>query len=81
MKRVIRCSTESSLSGRYVKDILEQMSFKDNVRVQMDKDSVIKYDIPYGGFTGKVMEVPWFFADLAVDSVNDDGNEVRIRVK
>lgn len=81
MKRVIRCSTESSLSGRYVKDILKKLSFKDNVRVQMDKDSVIKYDIPYGGFTGKVIEVPWFFADLAVDSVNDDGNEVRIRVK
>ena len=47
----------------------------------MDKDSVIKYDIPYGGFNGKVIEVPWFFADLAVDSVNADGNEVRIRVK
>lgn len=81
MKRVIRCSTENSLSGKYVKDILKKLSFKDNVRIQMDKDSVIKYDIPYGGFTGKVIEVPWFFADLAVDSVNDDGNEVRIRVK
>lgn len=81
MKRVIRCSTESSLSGKYVKDILKKLSFKDNVRVQMDKDSVFRYDIPYGGFTGKVIEVPWFFADLAVDSVNDDGNEVRIRVK
>lgn len=81
MKRVIRCSTENYLSGRYVKDILKKLSFKDNVRVQMDKESVIKYDIPYGGFTGKVIEVPWFFADLVVDSVNDDGNEVRIRVK
>ena len=81
MKRVIRCSTENYLSDKYVKDILKKVSFKDNVRVQMDKDSVIKYDIPYGGFTGKVIEVPWFFADLAVDSVNDDGNEVRIRVK
>lgn len=81
MKRVIRCSTENYLSGKYVKDILKKLSFKDNVRIQMDKDSVIKYDIPYGGFTGKVIEVPWFFADLVVDSVNDDGNEVRIRVK
>lgn len=81
MKRVIRCSTENYLSGRYVKDVLKKLSFKDNVRVQMDKESVIKYDIPYGGFNGKVIEVPWFFADLAVDSVNDDGNEVRIRVK
>lgn len=81
MKRVIRCSTERSLSGRYVKDILKKLSFKDNVRIQMDKESVFKYDIPYGGFNGKVIEVPWFFADLAVDSVNDDGNEVRIRVK
>ena len=81
MKRVIRCSTENYLSGKYVKDILKKLSLKDNVRIQMDKDSVIKYDIPYGGFNGKVIEVPWFFADLAVDSVNDDGNEVRIRVK
>lgn len=81
MKRVIRCSTENSLSGRYVKDILKKLSFKDNVRVQMDKDSVIKYDIPYGGFNGKVIEVPWFFADLEVGSVNDDGNGVRILVK
>lgn len=81
MKRVIRCSTESSLSGRYVKDILKKLSFKDNVRIQMDKESVFKYDIPYGGFNGRVTEVPWFFADLVVDSVNDDGNEVRIRVK
>lgn len=81
MKRVIRCSTENSLSGKYVKDILKKMSFKDNVRVQMDKDSVTKYDIPYGGFTGKVSEVPWFFSDLEIDSVNNDGNEVRIRVK
>ena len=81
MKRVIRCSTENYLSGKYVKDILKKLSFKDNVRIQMDKESVIKYDIPYGGFTGKVIEVPWFFADLVVDSVNDDGNEVRIRVK
>ena len=81
MKRVIRCSTENYLSGKYVKDILKKLSFKDNVRIQMDKESVFKYDIPYGGFTGKVIEVPWFFADLAVDSVNDDGNEVRIRVK
>lgn len=81
MKRVIRCSTENSLSGKYVKDILKKLSFKDNVRIQMDKESVFKYDIPYGGFNGKVIEVPWFFADLAVDSVNDDGNEVRIRVK
>ena len=81
MKRVIRCSTESSLSGRYVKDVLKKLSFKDNVRIQMDKESVFKYDIPYDGFNGKVIEVPWFFADLAVDSVNDDGNEVRIRVK
>lgn len=81
MKRVIRCSTENYLSGKYVKDILKKLSFKDNVRIQMDKDSVIKYDIPYGGFTGKVIEVPWFFADLVVDSANDDGNEVRIRVK
>jgi hypothetical protein len=47
----------------------------------MDKESVFKYDIPYGGFNGNVIEVPWFFADLAVDSVNDDGNGVRIRVK
>lgn len=81
MKRVIRCSTENYLSGKYVKDILKKLSFKDNVRIQMDKESVIKYDIPYGGFTGKVIEVPWFFADLAVDSVNDDGSGVRIRVK
>lgn len=81
MKRVIRCSTENYLSGKYVKDILKKLSFKDNVRIQMDKESVFKYDIPYGGFNGKVIEVPWFFADLAVDSVNDDGNEVRIRVK
>ena len=81
MKRVIRCTTESSLSGRYVKDVLKKLSFKDNVRIQMDKESVFKYDIPYGGFNGKVIEVPWFFADLAVDSVNDDGNGVRIRVK
>lgn len=81
MKRVIRCSTEKSLLGKYVKDVLKNLSFKDNVRVQMDKDSVIKYDIPYGGFTGKVIEVPWFFSDLEIDSVNNDGNEVRIRVK
>lgn len=81
MKRVIRCSTENSLSGKYVKDILKKMSFKDTVRVQMDKDSVTKYDIPYGGFTGKVSEVPWFFSDLRVDSADKDGNEVRIRVK
>lgn len=81
MKRVIRCSTENYLSGKYVKDILKKLSFKDNVRIQMDKESVFKYDIPYGGFNGKVIEVPWFFADLAVDSVNDDGNGVRIRVK
>lgn len=81
MKRVIRCSTENYLSGKYVKDILKKLSFKDNVLIQMDKDSVFKYDIPYGGFNGKVVEVPWFFADLIVDSVNDDGNEVRIRVK
>lgn len=81
MKRVIRCSTENSLSGKYVKDILKKMSFKDNVRVQMDKDSVTKYDIPYGGFTGKVSEVPWFFSDLRVYSADNDGNEVRIRVK
>lgn len=81
MKRVIRCSTENYLSGKYVKDILKKLSFKDNVRIQMDKESVFKYDIPYGGFNGKVTQVPWFFADLIVDSVNDDGNEVRIRVK
>lgn len=81
MKRVIRCSTENSLSGKYVKDILKKMSFKDNVRVQMDKDSVTKYDIPYGGFTGKVIEVPWFFSDLRVDSADNDGDSVRIRVK
>lgn len=81
MKRVIRCSTENSLSGKYVKDILRKMSFKDNVRVQVDKDSVTKYDIPYGGFSGKVSEVPWFFSDLEVDSANNDGNSVRIRVK
>ena len=81
MKRVIRCSTENYLSGKYVKDILKKLSFKDNVRIQMDKESVFKYDIPYGGFNGKVVEVPWFFADLVVDSVNDDGHGVRIRVK
>ena len=81
MKRVIRCSTENSLSGKYVKDILKKMSFKDNVRVQMDKDSVTKYDLPYGGFSGKVIEVPWFFSDLEIDSVNNDGDSVRIRVK
>lgn len=81
MKRVIRCSTENYLSGRYVKDILKKLSFKDNVRIQMDKDSVFKYDIPYGGFNGRVIEVPWFFGDLVVDSVDDDGNGVRIRVK
>ncbi len=81
MKRVIRCSTENSLSGKYVKDILKKMSFKDNVRVQMDKDSVTKYDIPYGGFTGKVSEVPWFFSDLRVYSADNDGDSVRIRVK
>lgn len=81
MKRVIKCSTENYLSGKYVKDILKKLSFKDNVRIQMDKESVFKYDIPYGGFNGRVIEVPWFFADLIVDSVNDDGNGVRIRVK
>lgn len=81
MKRVIRCSTENSLFGKYVKDILRKMSFKDKVRVQMDKDSVTKYDLPYGGFSGKVIEVPWFFSDLAVNSVKNDGNEVRIQVK
>lgn len=81
MKRVIRCSSENTLSGKYVKDILRKMSFKDNVRVQVDKDSVTKYDIPYGGFSGKVSEVPWFFSDLEVDSANNDGNSVRIRVK
>lgn len=81
MKRVIRCSTENSLSGKYVKDILRKMSFKDKVRVQMDKDSVTKYDLPYGGFSGKVIEVPWFFSDLEIDSVNNDGDSVRIRVK
>ena len=81
MKRVIRCSSENTLSGKYVKDILKKMSFKDKVRVQMDKDSVTKYDLPYGGFSGKVIEVPWFFSDLAVNSVKNDGNEVRIQVK
>jgi hypothetical protein len=81
LKRVIRCSSENTLSGKYVKDILRKMSFKDNVRVQVDKDSVTKYDIPYGGFSGKVSEVPWFFSDLEVDSANNDGNSVRIRVK
>lgn len=44
-------------------------------------DSVTKYDIPYGGFTGKVSEVPWFFSDLRVYSADNDGNEVRIQVK
>lgn len=58
MKRVIRCSTENSLSGKYVKDILKKLSFKDNVRIQMNKESVFKYDIPYGGFNGRVTEVP-----------------------
>lgn len=81
MKRVIRCSTENYLSGKYVKDILKKLSFKDNVLIQMDKESVFKYDIPYGGFNGRVIEVPWFFADLIVDSVDDDGDGVRIRVK
>lgn len=81
MKRVVRCSTENTLSGKYVKDILKKMSFKDKVRIQMDKDSVTKYDLPYGGFSGKVIEVPWFFSDLAVNSVKNDGNEVRIQVK
>lgn len=81
MKRVIRCSTENSLSGKYVKDILRKMSFKDKVRVQMDKDSVTKYDLPYGGFSGKVIEVPWFFSDLRVYSADNDGDSVRIRVK
>lgn len=81
MKRVIRCSTENSLSGKYVKDILKKMSFKDKVRVQMDKDSVTKYDLPYGGFSGKVIEVPWFFSDLRVYSADNDGDSVRIRVK
>lgn len=81
MKRVIRCSTENYLSGKYVKDILKKLSFKDNVRIQMDKESVFNYDIPYGGFNGKVVEVPWFFADLVVDSVNNDEHGVRIRVK
>lgn len=81
MKRVVRCSTENTLSGKYVKDILKKMSFKDKVRVQMDKDSVTKYDLPYGGFSGKVIEVPWFFSDLAVNSVKNDGSEVRIQVK
>lgn len=81
MKRVVRCSTENTLSGKYVKDILKKMSFKDKVRVQMDKDSVMKYDLPYGGFSGKVIEVPWFFSDLAVYSVKNDGNEIRIQVK
>ena len=49
MKKVVRCSIENILSGKYVKDILKKMSFKDKVRVQMDKDSVTKYDLPYGG--------------------------------
>ena len=44
-------------------------------------DSVTKYDIPYGGFTGKVSEVPWFFSDLRVYSADNDGDSVRIRVK
>lgn len=81
MKKVVRCSTENTLSGKYVKDILKKMSFKDKVRVQMDKDSVTKYDLPYGGFSGKVIEVPWFFSDLVVYSVKNDGNEVKIQVK
>lgn len=81
MKRVVRCSNENTLSGKYVKDILKKMSFKDKVRVQMDKDSVKKYDLPYGGFSGKVIEVPWFFSDLVVYSVKNDGNEVKIQVK
>lgn len=81
MKRVVRCSAENTLSGKYVKDILKKMSFKDKVRVQMDKDSVTKYDLPYGGFSGKVIEVPWFLSDLAVYSVKNDGSEVRIQVK
>lgn len=81
MKRVVRCSAENTLSGKYVKDILKKMSFKDKVRVQMNKDSVTKYDLPYGGFSGKVIEVPWFFSDLAVYSVKNDGSEVRIQVK
>lgn len=81
MKRVIRCSTENSLSGKYVKDVLEQLSFKDNVRVQVNKESVLKYDIPYGGFYGKVSEVPWFFSDLEVDFANNYEDSVWIRVK
>lgn len=81
MKRVVRCSAENTLSGKYVKDILKKMSFKDKVRVQMNKDSVTKYDLPYGGFSGKVIEVPWFLSDLAVYSVKNDGSEVRIQVK
>lgn len=81
MKKVVRCSIENTLSGKYVKDILKKMSFKDKVRVQMDKDSVTKYDLPYGGFSGKVIEVPWFFSDLVVYSVKNDGNEVKIQVK
>lgn len=81
MKRVVRCSAENTLSGKYVKDILKKMSFKDKVRVQMNKDSVTKYDLPYGGFSGKVIEVPWFFSDLAVYSVKNYGSEVRIQVK
>lgn len=81
MKKLVRCSIENTLSGKYVKDILKKMSFKDKVRVQMDKDSVTKYDLPYGGFSGKVIEVPWFFSDLAVYSVKNDGIEVRIQVK
>lgn len=81
MKRVIRCATENSLSGKYVKDILKQLPFNAKVVVHTDKESVMKYNIPYGGFSGKVSEVPWFFSDLDVLSAEMDSNHVMIQVK
>lgn len=81
MKRVIRCSKDNNLSGEYVKDILKQLPFNAKVVVHTDKQSVMKYDIPYGGFSGKVSEVPWFFSDLDVSSAEIDSNHVVIQVK
>lgn len=81
MKRVIRCSKDNNLSGEYVKDILKQLPFNAKVVVHTDKQSVMKYDIPYGGFSGKVSEVPWFFSDLDVSSAEMDSNHVVIQVK
>lgn len=81
MKRIIRCAKDNTLSGKCVKDILKQLPFGFKIVIHMDKDSVIKYDIPYGGFSGKVSDVPWFFSDLSVLSAEADPNHAFIKVK